>query len=779
MKTEPQASRLRRIPLKRGLDLTILSMGLFTIALILVTGEVYRQLAVDSQQQTLASVIAVESDQAIQTLGEKSRQLGLDIQQHPDIHTALQNHTGQQILSLADQFNRFFVTAGVLKLEAVWLLDPDFNTIGFASRHAHNPRNAPQCPQLLDDARKRVGHSRLQAISRLCVYRGQSMYAQILPVGLRPDGYVIVVTDPARNLVDIESHLQLPLTLYLPDKSILYRSSDWVENTAPRASLEGTHKLIGKRGEVVFDIHVQGNFQPFYSRLSQLQRMIIALTVLATLLTMLVARYVTRKIILEPLHRLSSQLRRIGTGRRLSDFSEQKLVAVHEFAELQELYSSLHEMALTDPLTQLPNRLHLEQRLGHLVAASCTNNETHALCYLDLDQFKIVNDSCGHAAGDLLLQQLAGVFREHIRSVDLFARIGGDEFALLLEHCPANDALRIADQLREAVENFRFFWQGRCFTIGVSIGLVPIHASSENASRIMSLADASCYIAKQQGRNRVHVYSETDSRVEAYDSGIRWAARLQQALAHNNFRLFCQPVVGCARQQVQVEFFEILVWLQDESGELIAPGKFLPAAERYSLIARIDRWVVTHTLDWLKNHTGPDTGTVYSINLSASALTDNEFLDFVVERINASGIAPAQLAFEITETGAASDFNQALRFISTLRDMGCRFVLDDFGTGLSSFTCLQRLAVDYIKIDGQFVQQLLRSDIDLRVLDAMVQIGRSLHITTIAECVESELIFRKLKTLGVDLAQGFYLEPPHPLERQRQNTPASSANCSE
>lgn len=523
MKIESHPSRLRRIPLKRGLDLTILSMGLFTIALILVTGEVYRQLAVDSQQQTLTSLIAVETDKALQELSATSRRLGLDIQQHPDIHAALFDNTGREIVSLANQFNRFFVTAGVLKLEAVWLLDRDFNSVGFAGRNAQTASMTPQCPGLLSDARQRTGHARLQAMSHLCVHRGQPIFAQILPVGLRPDGYVIVVTDPARNLVAIEPHLQLPLTLYRPGGHVLYRSGNWLESIDPHASLEGSYTVTGKQDETLFEIHVQGDFQPFYARLSQIQRMIIALTVLATLLTMLVARYVTRKIILEPLHQLSSQLRRIGTGRRLGDFSEQNLVAIHEFAELQELYSTLHEMALTDPLTQLPNRLHFEQRLEHLVAASGAHDEeTHALCYLDLDQFKVVNDSCGHTAGDLLLQQLAGVFREHIRSVDLFARIGGDEFALLLEHCPTNDALRIANQVREAVENFRFFWEGRCFTIGVSIGLVPIHAGSMSASRIMSLADAACYIAKQQGRNRVHVYSETDARGESRDPGIRW-----------------------------------------------------------------------------------------------------------------------------------------------------------------------------------------------------------------------------------------------------------------
>jgi len=771
-------SRLRRLSLKRGLDLTILSMGLFTIALILLTGEAYRRLAIDNQKQTLATVVAIESDMIMQTLSEKSRQLGLDIQHHPDVRNAILHNDGTEVHSLADEFKRFFVTTGILKLETLWVFDTAFRTVAFASRTGSPENSSARCDTLLHEASKRAGHERLRTLSRLCTYNGRTYYAQLLPIDLRPSGYVVVVSDPAHNLMELEKGLKLPISLYEQGEHLLYRSSSWSDVIHPRASLEAVYQLTATNGEPALDIQVQGNFLPFYESLVQLQRLIILLAIAATVATMIVARYVTRKIVLEPLHYISSQLRRTGTGRRISDLSDQNIIAVHEFAELQELYSALHDMALTDPLTQLPNRLHFERRLENMFESARANNETHALCYLDLDQFKIVNDSCGHAAGDLLLQQLAGVFREYIRSVDLFARIGGDEFALLLEHCSPSDSLRIANQLRKAVKDFQFFWRERCFSVGVSIGVVPIRANSGGTSRIMSLADASCYIAKQQGRNRVHMYSESDTQVDAYDSDIRWAARLQQALSEDSFQLFCQPVLGCARRQRHAEFLEILVWLRTDTNELIAPGQFLPAAERYNLVSIIDRWVFEKALSWLQENPCLDTCTCYSFNLSGYSLAEDDFLNFVIDRIDNSGINPELLAFEITESGAAINFTKTLKFISTLKGMGCRFILDDFGTGLSSFTYLQSLNVDYLKIDGHIVNQILRSDVDLHVLDAIVQIGHSLHITTIAECVESELIFRKLQSLGVDQAQGYYLQEPVRLGEYRHkihNTPAISS----
>ena len=772
-------SRLRRLSLKRGLDLTILSMGLFTIALILLTGEAYRRLAIDNQRQTLATVVAVETDKVMQSLSEKSRQLGLDIQHHPDVRNAILNNDGTEVRSLADQFKRFFVTAGILKLEAMWVFDPDFRTVAFASRTGRPEDSTARCNTLLHEASKRTGHKRLRTLSRLCMHNGRAYYAQLLPIGLLPSGYVVVVSDPSHNLVELEKGLKLPIELYQPGGHPLYRSNNWSDGLNPRASLEAVHQLVASNGKPVLDIHVQRDFLPFYERLLQLQHMIIFLAIIATVLTMIVARYVTRKIVLEPLHYISSQLRRTGTGRRVSDLSDQSIIAVHEFAELQELYSALHDMALTDPLTQLPNRLHFEHSLETMFESACANNETHALCYLDLDQFKIVNDSCGHSAGDLLLQQLSGVFRQHIRSVDLFARIGGDEFALLLEHCSPSDSMRIANQLREAVKDFKFFWRERCFSVGVSIGVVPIRANSGSSSRIMSLADASCYIAKQQGRNRVHLCTESDTEIEAYDAGIRWATRLQQALADDSFELCCQPILGCARRQQHAEFLEILVWLHTDTDELIAPGEFLPAAERYNLVSSIDRWVLEKAFSWLQENPRLDAGTRYSFNLSGYSLADDDFLSFVIDRIDKSGINPKLLAFEITESGAAINFSKTLKFVSTLKDMGCCFILDDFGTGLSSFTCLQSLNVDYLKIDGHFVKRILRSDVDLRVLDAIVQIGRSLHITTIAECVESELIFRKMEMLGVDLAQGYYFQEPVRLKEYQQNVQKTPAIYSE
>ncbi len=443
----------------------------------------------------------------------------------------------------------------------------------------------------------------------------------------------------------------------------------------------------------------------------------------------------------------------IGTVLVFRDVSAQRKLA-HE----------LSHQATHDTLTGLVNRPEFERRLTHLLA-SASPHGPHALLYLDLDQFKVVNDTCGHIAGDDLLRQISALLRTKLRARDTLARLGGDEFGVLLDHCAMAEAKRVANTLREVLEGFRFGWQDKSFTIGVSIGLVPIVEPGETLSSVFSAADAACYAAKDMGRNRVHIYQADDRMLAQRDGEMRWIPRIQQALADDRFRLYYQPIFAFSQGTIRERHGEILLRMLDEQGRIVLPGAFIPAAERYGLMLAIDRWVVSSSLEAL-SAVGGDAG-VFTINVSGQSLGATEFLDFVTERIRDTEVTPDKLCFEITETAAASELGHVLRFIDALKGVGCRFALDDFGTGLSSFSYLKTLPVDYLKIDGAFIRELASDDIDRAMVEAVNRIGHKMGLMTIAEWVESDAISQELQEIGVDYGQGYALGKPEPLNLQQ------------
>jgi len=511
---------LRKISFRRGLTLTIMTMGFFTLALIVLMGRFYQQLVIDAEQQTLSNIIAAESDQVMHALAEDVRQLGLDIQSDSGVRQAMLNRDSAALSAeLANQFRRYFVTASVVRLESIIALDKELSQLGSVTRDGKAGSNATICPKLLEKAQARQGSRRLQLLSQTCLNGNLFQHQVLIPAGLAPLGYILIVSDPAHNLQTLEHHLGRPIEIYRNDGSLLYRSPAWQDAVLNDDILLAEHRLSGDDGSDGISILAQGTLHANHSKLGEIQYIVLIIAILATIATMIAAHYVTRKIIIEPLQVLVEQLRRSDAGRRITDKAPDNLKAICEFSELQELYDELQDIALTDPLTQLPNRLCFERRMEDLFESMRNEDDHHALCYLDLDRFKEINDSCGHAAGDLLLQQLADLFRKQIRSVDTFARVGGDEFALLLKHCSPSDAMRMANQIREAVENFQFLWQNKQFNVGVSIGVVPVSSDSGSIARILSLADASCYIAKQQGRNQVHLHQDvinTDMSATAF-----------------------------------------------------------------------------------------------------------------------------------------------------------------------------------------------------------------------------------------------------------------------
>jgi diguanylate cyclase (GGDEF)-like protein/PAS domain S-box-containing protein len=453
----------------------------------------------------------------------------------------------------------------------------------------------------------------------------------------------------------------------------------------------------------------------------------------------------------------------------INDHEGAKIGCVLVFRDVTEARRAAHQLsyqASHDALTGLVNRREFERRLERILATGLPE-ESHAVVYLDLDQFKVVNDTCGHVAGDELLRQVGAVLVSQVRRRDTLARLGGDEFGVLLEHCQQGQALRIAHQMREAVQDLRFVWQDRGFTIGASIGLVPIGPGVDTVATVFRAADDACYAAKEQGRNRVHLYEPDDHELAQRHGEMQWVPRIQEALAESRFTLFYQPIIALG--EGGRAHGEVLLRLLDHNGDLIPPSAFIPAAERYNQMPAIDRWVIRSVFAALR---GPDTvmpsGTV-AINLSGQSLSDRQFLEFVEQQIEVCAVVLERICFEITETAAISNLSLAKRFFSALKPRGCRFALDDFGSGLSSFAYLKTLSIDFLKIDGGFVKDMMRDPIDHAMVEAIHRIGHVMGLQTIAESVEDERILARLKTIGVNYAQGYAVGRPRPLRKLAQS----------
>jgi diguanylate cyclase (GGDEF)-like protein len=416
-------------------------------------------------------------------------------------------------------------------------------------------------------------------------------------------------------------------------------------------------------------------------------------------------------------------------------------------------------------LTGLVNRREFETRLERALKSAKARETSYALCYIDLDQFKIVNDTCGHSAGDALLGQVGALLKSKVRWRDTLARLGGDEFGVLLESCSLEEALRTAESLREAIRNFRYTWEDRTFRLGCSIGVVPITAENEDVASVLSAADSACGAAKESGRNRVHCFEENDIDLMRRRREMQWAARINNALEESRFELF-RMTIQPLQQEDAGEHFELLLRMRDESGKIVAPDQFIAAAERYGITPSIDRWVIDSAFRWLVSEADERRRlTMCSINLSGQSLGDDKFLPYVIEQFHRSGIDGSKICFEITETAAIANFSQASRFIQALKELGCKFALDDFGTGLSSFGYLKHFPVDFLKIDGSFVKGLLHDPIDREMVRSINEIGHLTGKQTIAEWAENAEIIEVLRGLGVDYAQGYGVSQPQRVQR--------------
>lgn len=435
-----------------------------------------------------------------------------------------------------------------------------------------------------------------------------------------------------------------------------------------------------------------------------------------------------------------------------------------DITERKRVVEEIAHQATHDELTDLVNRREFERRATALVADAASSPKGHALLYIDLDQFKVVNDTCGHTAGDRLLKDIGRLLRENVRTTDTVARLGGDEFAILLQDCPAPVAERIAQRIVHQVADHHFRWNDKSFHVGASIGLVIVDEGIRNFSALMTAADTACYTAKEKGRHRVQLYRSDDAEMIKQQDQLDWVSRINQALENDRFVLYYQRLFPIKTDQGLRPHYEILVRMLDNQQQLVPPNAFIPAAERFGLMPAIDRWVVRHVFQTLaaRRDAEKNADEVVGINISGTSLSENGFVDYVRDQFISHSIDPGLICFEITETAAISDMARALDFIHAMHALGCVIALDDFGSGMSSFNYLKLLEADYLKIDGAFIKDMADNEVDSAMAEAINRVGQVMGIRTVAEYVENDRILARLRALGVDYAQGFGVHRPEP-----------------
>ncbi|HYN19598.1 MAG TPA: EAL domain-containing protein [Thermoanaerobaculia bacterium] len=453
-----------------------------------------------------------------------------------------------------------------------------------------------------------------------------------------------------------------------------------------------------------------------------------------------------------PIRHLDGRI--FGTVIVFQDVSDKRLLA------LQLAHQATH-----DDLTGLLNRQAFDGHLQRALEEARSSRSTHALCYLDLDQFKLVNDTCGHLAGDELLGRVTALLQDTVREIDLVARLGGDEFAVLMPRRTLEEAEQQVAAFHRALQAFRFTWREKTFSVGASIGLVSITDEFRTVAHLLSAADHACYVAKEKGRNRIQIYQEDDAAFIRRQGEMNWVVRIQETLEQNRFCLFSQSIQPLSPAAPRGIYFEVLLRMIEEDGRTHLPSDFIRAAERYGLMRSIDRWVLRECLSTLRAQPPPFMDLLYlcSVNLSAVSLGDESFLDFVEEELSMTGVPGEKICFEITETAAIENFTQAEKLLSRLSARGVRFALDDFGSGMASYSYLKELQVSFLKIDGKFIKDIVTDTLDRAMVESINQVGHVMGLLTVAEAVTSQAVVERLRAIGVDYAQGNWISPPRPL----------------
>jgi len=562
------------------------------------------------------------------------------------------------------------------------------------------------------------------------------------------------------------------------DNTILNIPSGFKHVVIDNNEIISRYSLLQKGGQIY--ISVFGSTNDVITTLQKFLAHMALLFILISILTLFVT-YIITKGITQPLQVLLSNTKKLEK----SDFSAeidinrtdeigdlaiafrnmQKAVFDRE-KKVKDSMQELNYQATHDSLTQLFNRREFENKLSGCMQELHTKNplSRDVLCYLDLDQFKIVNDSCGHIAGDGLLKLIANVIQDGVRKSDFVARVGGDEFCILLYDCEMDKALEITNKVRDDIENIRYMWDKKIFRISASVGIAEIDDTHGSADEILNAADTACSVAKDLGRNRVHTYSATDTQLARKRTEMSCINQIHQALEEDRFILYRQNIIPLNENSNSKAHFEVLIRMIANDGKIINPFVFLPTVERYHLATKLDKWVVSHVFELLSENAHELSNIeTYNINLSGQSLSNHNMADYIIDKLIETGTPAHKICFEITETAAVTDINNAKRFIEKLKQQGCLFALDDFGSGLSSFQYLKDLPVDFVKIDGAFVKNMVTNQIDMATVKSINEIAKATGKQTVAEFVETIEIVDALKEIGVDYAQGYYFDTPKPM----------------
>lgn len=778
----------RHMTMRASLSLTIVIMGLLGLVLALVTGEVYQQQTLDNHRAAMADLLRLKTDDLLRELEGKSRDLALVVQHDPEFQRAF---AARDVASLArlmnNQFHQYFETANVIKLEKLRAFDINFSLVAESTQG--NPLlvdGKHACPVLIKQAQARQGPARLQTISDLCPVGDSLFHAVIVPIGgLRPKGYLQILSDPTRSLVGTEKALGLPVKITLATGQVIYKSETWFPPQDMGSTLVAEYPLETISSGRVMTMGIMEDIRPLYRNLSMTRNMVMVVAGLVTLLVIAIALLVLQNTTLRPLMALHDQLRSVRKDRtRLSEtLTPSGTLEVKELAqdfnvlsaELGDLHRMLERLAFTDTLTELPNRSHFHERLKQCTAAVRTVQKPFALFVMDLDRFKEVNDSFGHDIGDQLLKQVSTRLHGVLRRSDMYmrpdqrftakledeiiARLGGDEFAAIVpDIADEKSSILIAQKFIKSMQQ-PFIVGLHRFNVGVSIGVALYPQHGADPMTLLRQADVAMYQAKQAKCG----YAFFDSVRDHHKLQLLTLERdLRQAIENNSLELYFQPMVNIRTSKVDCA--ETLVRWRYPDVDLTPPDMFIHVAEQCGLIRPLTRWVLNHALEQCAQWRHSGYLFDVSVNLSVMNLHEPDFVDFVMNTLRRWEVEPSWLSLEVTESAVMSDPNHALEVLSRLDAMGVRISIDDFGTGYSSLAYLKRLPVDEIKIDRSFVIDMKLDSNDAVIVRSTIDLAHNMSLRVVAEGVENPETLRLLTSLGCDTVQGFFVSEALPYD---------------
>ena len=755
--------------MRASLGITVLVIGLLGMILAVATGEAYQRLALDNQRESFIALAKLKVHEIIQDLEQDSVELGLSAQATSGFHQTFTSKDPSRIGPQLDQhFHRAFVTLGRIKLLKIIALDKQFNVIASSTEGDPNiPIDKPVCRKFLDKIGKRSGAARLKPDSALCRIDARPVLTTIVPVGgLRIKGYLQMLVNPAPMFAKADIGLGMPLRLTDPNKDIQYQSENW-PNVLNDNILLAEYDLLTPQGQQLFALTFASDIAELRKQLSSTRNIIFSIATIIMLSATLLALVLLQRTALTPINTLTKHLRRVQKdksqlGEKVTVNGNTEIVELatdfnNMSGELNTLYRTLENMAFTDALTGMPNRVLFYDRLEQATLSAARYNTQYAVMMMDLNRFKNINDTLGHHIGDQLLKTVGERLQLILRKSDTIARLGGDEFSALLPAVDGDENATIVAQKIINALNEPIIVESHSLSVGISIGIVCCPRDGDNSSLLMQRADIAMYHAKREGMGFVF-YEESMADDNLFE--LTMESELRQAVENNDFNLYYQPKIDI--QQGNIHGAEALIrWTHKEHG-FIPPDKFIPLAEQTGLIQPLTEWVLEHALSQCAAWHANNINIGISVNLSAYSLNDIDLLDTIRHALAKAKIAPQWLTLELTETAIMSDADRALSTLSRLNSMGVGLSIDDFGTGYSSLAYLKRFPVDEIKIDKSFVMDMLDDPSDAVIVHSTIDLAHNMGMKVVAEGIETQDAWDKLAELGCDIGQGYHMCRPCP-----------------